>query len=53
MYLTVLILISQAMSIHDRTEETLIINTSSGPIRGLKRKYVGTGDDLYEFRGIP
>lgn len=41
------------MSIHDQTEETVIIKTSSGPIRGLKRKYVGTGNDVYEFRGIP
>ncbi|XP_052059701.1 acylcarnitine hydrolase-like [Mytilus californianus] len=37
----------------DKNEDTTVINTPSGPIKGLKLNYHKTGEHLYEFRGIP
>lgn len=37
----------------DNNIETVTINTPSGMIKGLKSVYHGTGEHLFEFRGIP
>ncbi|CAC5421679.1 CES2 [Mytilus coruscus] len=37
----------------DKNVDTTVINTPSGPIKGLKLNYQKTGEPLYEFRGIP